>query len=186
LEKFQLNTKKQKCFGHYLIEITKIGLSAGLGILLGIFISVKINPYHRRPMPVIYFNSINDETSERFQKILETEAPGDSVERYQSIHELSLRLCRINRRQSVAVILISTMLEYYHLLSIKKFLNDLRIVLVLPDRSIDAISAGYKLHPRFISYPDSDFNEVGIVVGKMIKMTEQESIIAEMRSLCAE
>ena len=42
-----------------------------------------------------------------------------------------------------------------------------RIILVLPDRESDTISKGHALHPRFLTYIDSDPLEVALVLGKM-------------------
>lgn len=128
-------------------------------------------------MSVIYYNSMNNDSAERLQKILETEGLGERVERHQTIEGLSNRLCRTNHGQDIAVILVGDISEIYLILSIKQLLHDVRVILILPNTSTEFISAAYKLHPRFISYSDCDFKEVAIVLRRMIKMTEQQSII---------
>jgi len=133
-------------------------------------------------MSVIFYNSINNEAAEKLEKILDTKGLGEKVERFQSIEELSNGLSRTNRNQHVAVIHIGAMQEFNQILSIKRLLNDMRIILILPDRSAEIVSAGYKLYPRFISYSDSDFNDVAIVLRRMIALMEQKSIITEMPS----
>jgi hypothetical protein len=133
-------------------------------------------------MPVICYNSIKNDSAQRLQKILETEALGEKMEIYKSFEGLCNRLCRINIGQNVAVILINDMTEFYQIFTIKKFLHDIRVILILPDRSAEVISAGHKLHPRFISYLDSDFNDVAVVLRRMIKLLHQGKFITENQS----
>jgi len=130
-------------------------------------------------MSLIYYNSINSDSAGRLQKILEAEVLTEKIETCQSVEEFSDRLCRTNHGQSIAVILISAMTEFYELFSIRMLLNDIRVILILPDRSSEIISAGYKLHPRFISYVDTDFKEVAVVLRRMIKLVEQRTIMPE-------
>lgn len=131
-------------------------------------------------MSIIYYYSINNDISARLQKILEEAISSDKIESYKSIEELAEKLCRTNRGQSIAILLISAMDEFYEINSIRNLLNDIRIILILPNRSAELISAGYKLHPRFIRYADSDFNEVAIVLKKMVTLIEKKPIITEI------
>lgn len=123
-------------------------------------------------MSVIYYNSMNNNTGRRLQKIFEREVSGKKIESCQSIDELSTRLNQLNLENNIAILLISVIAEIYQISSIKKSLNNVRIILILPDRSAEIVSAGYKLHPRFISYADSDFKDVAIVLKRMIKLAE--------------
>ena len=63
------------------------------------------------------------------------------------------------------------------LLLIKEELRNLKIILILPDSKSDTISGGHELYPRFVSYIDSDFKEVGAVLEKMIKNKHSEECI---------
>jgi len=130
-------------------------------------------------MSVIYYSSNDNETSERLQRIIEAEALREEIELYQSIEEFSKRLRQPNMENNIAILLISAIAEIYQGCSIKKLSNNARVILVLPDRSDEMISAGYKLHPRFISYIDSDFRDVAIVLRRMIKLAEKNTAVAQ-------
>jgi hypothetical protein len=130
------------------------------------------------PMSVIYYNSVANDCSERLQKILVAEAK-ENLEFYQSIEGLSKRLYQPAVENNIAIVLINSISEIYQIRSIKKLSNDIRIILILPDRSTEVISAGYKIHPRFISYSDSDFREVAIVLRRMLKLVKQRNIRGE-------
>jgi hypothetical protein len=130
-------------------------------------------------MSVIYYNSNDNETALRLQKIIEATTQEENIEIYQSMEGLSKRLRQPDLENNIAVVLISAMAEIFQICSIKRLSNDIRVILILPDRSPEVISAGYKLHPRFISYADSDFKEVAIVLRRMLKLMGQRSILPE-------
>jgi hypothetical protein len=125
---------------------------------------------------VIYYSSNENETALRLQKILIEEAR-DDIEIYQSIEGFSKRLCQPDLENNIAIVLINAIAEIFQIGSIKRLSNDIRVILILPDQSNEIISAGYKLHPRFISYSDSDFKDVAIVLRRMLKLVEQRTIV---------
>lgn len=143
------------------------------GMILGIESKDKTKHFYRgKNMPVIYYRPNDNEASKRLQAVIENEASGKEIESYQSIDEFSKRLRLPNREKSIAVLFISSIVEIYQISSIRKFSDNISFILVLPDRSADIISAGYKLHPRFMSYADGDFRDVGVVLKKMIKLAD--------------
>jgi len=133
-------------------------------------------------MSVIVYNSSGNNSAKKLQRFFEIEGLTGSIEKYRTIEELSCRLSRTEYGQDIAVIFINGMQEFHRMLSIKKFLNGMRIILILPDRSAEIVAAGYKLYPRFIGYSDGDFNDVMIVLRKMIKLMECKSILTEFPS----
>lgn len=73
----------------------------------------------------------------------------------------------------------STPEDLSFLVSQKQFLNNARLVLILPDKSPEIISQGLSLYPRYQTHMDSDFKEVSAVLEKMAaneKKTRDESI----------
>lgn len=52
------------------------------------------------------------------------------------------------------------------ILSLREFLHDRRIILVLPDSEPETVSLGHILRPRFITYGDSDYMDVSAILGK--------------------
>jgi hypothetical protein len=120
-------------------------------------------------MSVIYYSSNDNEPALRFKKIIMTESKEEKIERYKSIEELSNRLRQSNLENNIAILFISDIAEIYQICLMKNLLNDIRIILILPDRSAEMISAAFKLYPRFISYIDSDFKDEIVVLKRMIK-----------------
>jgi hypothetical protein len=55
-------------------------------------------------------------------------------------------------------------------ISHKPLLNDIPIILILPERESHMIARGHSLRPRFLSYYDNDLNEVKGVLKKMLSV----------------
>ena len=55
------------------------------------------------------------------------------------------------------------------LLNLRSFLAGLRLILILPDRSESTVAMAHRLHPRFLSYLDSDFGPVVSVAQRLIE-----------------
>ena len=126
-------------------------------------------------MSVIYYNSMNNNAGNRLQKILEAANSEKKIERCRSIEELSIRLRQSNLENNIAILVINAKEEIYQICSIKKLSNNIRIILILPDRSNEIISLGFKLYPRFISYIDNDFKDVADVLKRMMLAEKNEA-----------
>ena len=123
-------------------------------------------------MSLLYYRPPQNMAAEKLQFIIESEIPDQQLEIFYSINGLSERLSQSMRGNCTAVILAESMTDLQNLFTLKSLLKDIRIILVLPDRSEEMISMGYKLHPRFLSYIDSEFSEVAVILKKMIKLME--------------
>ncbi len=130
----------------------------------------------RRYMAVIFYRSARNDTAERLQSIISAEIPLEESEVYESINGLSERLRKPSCDQCIAIILAVTETELSEILSIKELLMDVRTILILPDNSDKTVSTGHRLHPRYLSYKDSDFQDVAVVLNRMIRLMEQKVV----------
>ncbi len=119
-------------------------------------------------MKFLYYTSINNGPGERLRKIIEPRVKEMELEIYRSIPSLSRRLCQPKYDVIGAVLLTGNRKTLLDLLSTREHLSDIPIILILPDSERDTVSKGHKFHPRFLSYVDSDFSDVGAVLKKMI------------------
>ena len=85
---------------------------------------------------------------------------------FQSIDTFSQKLRQPQGYQSVAILLASTQEELTDILTIRNLLDNVRIILIVPDRDKETISKGHILYPRFLTYVDSDFNWIAAVLKK--------------------
>ncbi|MGD9157153.1 MAG: hypothetical protein PVG39_01980 [Desulfobacteraceae bacterium] len=124
-------------------------------------------------MSLLYYRPSQNIAAEKLQFVIESEMPDQQLEIFYSIEGLSARLSQSARGNCTAVILAENITDLENLFNLKTLLKDIRIILILPDRSEEVISMGYKLHPRFLSYVDSEFSDVAVVLKKMIKLMEE-------------
>ena len=124
-------------------------------------------------MTLLYYRPLQNTVAEKLQAIIETEFPEENLEIYYTTEDLSERLRRHVRINCAAIILAEDIYDLRSLFNLKNLLKDIRIILVLPDRTEEIVSMGHKLHPRFLSYTDSDFSDVAVVLKKIIQLMEK-------------
>jgi hypothetical protein len=123
-------------------------------------------------MCVLYYRPSVNIIAERLQFMIESELPDQQLEVFYSIEGLAERLSQSVRGNCAAIIQAEDIADLKKIFTLKNLLRDIRIILILPDRSKEAVSIGYKLHPRFLSYSDGEFGEVAVVLKKMITLME--------------
>ena len=71
--------------------------------------------------------------------------------------------------QVILILFPEDKMQLEELINMGDRLNDVSIILVLPDREPTTISAGHKLYPRFVTFVDGDFSHVAAVLDKMLE-----------------
>jgi hypothetical protein len=95
--------------------------------------------------------------------------PQEKIEIYQTTQTLSRRLCQPRFNLAVAIVITSNMKELQDILSFRELFQDLRIILILPDRKKMTVSMGHLLLPRFLDYMDGDFKKITAVLKRMFQ-----------------
>lgn len=126
-------------------------------------------------MAVIFYRSIADDTARRLQEAIEAGVSDGKSEIFESIKGLSDRFRHPARSECIAILLIMTRAELREILLIKDLFDDVRVILILPDKLSETISIAHKLRPRFLSFIDSDFKDVSTVLEKMLRLVEQKA-----------
>jgi hypothetical protein len=116
---------------------------------------------------VLYANEKNAPASKRLQNVIETCVPSISLEVFGSSHEFVQRIYQIPRKIDVAVLFAQNHNQLSELISLKDFLIDVRIILILPDREHLTVIKGHSLFPNYTSYIDSNATDVASVLNKM-------------------
>ena len=119
-------------------------------------------------MGLLLFSSLSNRARARLQKLLEALCPCQRIKTCRTISSLSARLCQPKHNLDAAVLFAATKDELDQLFSINDLIDDLRIVLVVPDRESDTILKGHILRPRFLTDVDSDFSDIAAVLKKML------------------
>ena len=126
-------------------------------------------------MKLIYYGSTDNGDGKRLQQVIKSVVPVENTEIYRSIEELGKRLRLPTSDVSVFVLFTKSKTELFDLTLIKKWLLDLRILLVLPDGDKETITMGHTLFPRFLTYADSDFKDVEAVLKKLTEKEHKDS-----------
>ena len=120
-------------------------------------------------MRLLLFSSSPKGAGERLHRLLEAVFPGQKSEIIRTISDLSARLLQpLKYHPNVAILVSKSKDELSELLSIRDLFDDVRIILVLPDRERDTVSKGHILRPRFLTYIDSHFLEIAAVLNKIL------------------
>ncbi len=127
-------------------------------------------------MKLVLYANRTDGAGERLHKIIEALVPEEQTEIYQTIHSLSRRLRRPKCDVAIAVILTTTKDELLEISSLKDLLGDIRVILILPDMEDETIAIGHKLRPRFLSYADGDFKDIGAVLCKILDYMQSNKV----------
>ena len=117
-----------------------------------------------------------NETGRRLRDRIEGLMLNHRLESFGSIEKLIKRLRQPVNGFSMAVILAASRNEFSRILEFGDLLESLKVIIILPDRNPDTISAALKLHPRYMSYTDGDFLDVSLVAGRMIQKSHSTAV----------
>ena len=110
-----------------------------------------------------------DRAGKQLQEAVETVVPKDDMEICRTFDDLSGRLHQPRNGLEIAVLLAADSQDLSNLVSLQDVLEDFRIILIVPDSERDTISQAHTLRPRFLTYVKGNFEEVQMVLTKMIK-----------------
>ena len=126
-------------------------------------------------MNLLLYTSGTDYASRQLVEMATTFAARGTAEIFHSLENLTNRLTQPKNNQTAVVLHAATEKELAYILSINDFLHDIKLILILPDREERTVAKGHKLHPRFLSYADSDFSVISAILNKMFENTLSES-----------
>jgi len=119
-------------------------------------------------MDLIIFSPKKDEAGKQLQEVLSGSGLKAQTTVCPTFTSLVGELGRPAYDQRTAVLLAATRKDFNDILKIPDLLNDIHIILIIPDRDKQTIAQAHALRPRFLSYTDSDFQNVAAVLEKMI------------------
>ncbi len=128
-------------------------------------------------MKLVFYADRNRGTGKQLWKLnsqLELQYQGTF---HETIKELTHSLTQPRDDFNIVILLAACLEDLWNFISIKKLLLDCRVILIVPDRDKETVSMGHKLHPRFLSYSDSDLNDVALVLNNMIRSLNQKLLL---------
>jgi hypothetical protein len=117
---------------------------------------------------VIIYSKDSDGLGKKLLDVIEGLFPTECIEVYKNIQDLRSRLCLPRCEAAIAVVHISNQEDMNDILSVRPQLENIPIVLILPDEDTDIIAAGHAMHPRYLCFKEDRFEDLRTVLGKMI------------------
>ena len=134
-------------------------------------------------MNVLFYIPVTGEAGEKIHRVVEMAAPKARTEVFRSIKDLSWRLCRPAESPAIAVLLAGDEEDLLSIVSIRQLLSEIPIILILPVRDHSTTAMGHSLSPRFLTYMDGNFEEVGAVLGKMLEYYKQREVMEDWHNI---
>lgn len=122
-------------------------------------------------MNLLFYATETKGNGKKLQSVIEEMVPEAKAEIYRTIDRLSHRLRQPKYNLAVAVLLASSMEDLMELLTIRDLFDDIRVILLLPNRKKDTINKGHTFRPRFLTYADGNLLNVAAVLSKMLRNT---------------
>jgi hypothetical protein len=119
-------------------------------------------------MILIYYTNKNKHVGQRLQHVINIAIPKEPTQVTRSLQSLSRHLHIEAASLKAVVLLTASGKELFEILSIRDLLNDIKIILILPDSKRETVLEGHKLYPRFTTYLDSNFDDVAAVLTKLV------------------
>jgi predicted nucleotidyltransferase len=125
---------------------------------------------------VLYANGLDAAAGQRLKNIIKSKVLHQSLEIFGNIDSFAKRIRQFPRSIDVVVLFAQSNEQLLDLISLKDYLEDVRIILILPDRESETISVGHKLFPKYLSYADGDLTDVAAVLEKILKRMNDNNI----------
>jgi len=123
---------------------------------------------------IAYISKLN-ESGKRIRGLLIEQWPDKkSFEIFTSLNRFDSRLRRPTGMEDIGLLFLATVADLNDMLNKRDLLDHLRLVIILPDNSEDTLAKAHLLRPRYLSYWDSNFSDVLLVLGKMIMMASSK------------
>lgn len=118
-------------------------------------------------MKIILYLGGNDAINQKLRQSVAVTRRQDEIHVCRSVFGLHERLLGMMHDGCLLVLLVSAQQDLWELLRLRKLLFDFRIILVLPDQAQETLSLAHLIYPRFITYIDSDFQDIAAVLNKL-------------------
>ena len=121
-------------------------------------------------MIVILYAKAGDPNGDQLKQLLETHVPGIEVESCETLLTLTGRLSQAGQDPSLVILLCTNHKDLTGVFPIRRWLQNIGIILILPDSDPETIALGHQLRPRFLTDIQQDFMIVAAVVEKLLKI----------------
>lgn len=116
---------------------------------------------------LVYLSQENNEAGSALVSVFEKSISCGSLKLCNRLEGLIRILRSQTERYELAVLWVSTKIELAGLVELQELMENMPIILILPDQSRATLVEAHKLYPRLISFHDSDAGIVETVINKI-------------------
>lgn len=120
---------------------------------------------------ILFYAAENNHVVETLERQL---APY-KVARCISFSTAEKRLRKPGHGMQIALMIVRNSEEMDRINAMRNLVRDVKLILVLPAHDSDMVARAHKLGPRFIAYADNGYDQVGIVLEKMMGVSTNNS-----------
>ena len=121
-------------------------------------------------MAILFYLPEKKEAGARLYKIVKNVLAGKEIKLCKTIKDMTKCLHQKIAHFRIAVLYLETRRDILDVQSLSEYLGDVKLILVLPDGDPLTISQAHLLRPRFITYKDDPFDDLGTVLAKMTEL----------------
>lgn len=119
-------------------------------------------------MKILFYLPEPAATDQRFQRLVDQVNLKATAEVIRTLNHLDLRLRQPKYDLAFAVLFAQSTQGLEDLMRLGDLLNDLKIILILPDKDRETVLRGHKIFPRFVTDISDDFWMLEAVIEKML------------------
>jgi hypothetical protein len=120
-------------------------------------------------MKVFFYAKVGDQSGDMLEKIIRTRLPEIEMLVYRTVDDLSQGLRQPGKDSGVAILFVSNQEDLKDILSIRYLFQNIRIILLIPNKEAEIVALAHQLRPRFLTYINTDLAEITAVLKKMLK-----------------
>lgn len=119
---------------------------------------------------ILFYAAQNSRVVESLKALL----TGFRVKKCSSTMALEKCLRKPCHGMKIGLLVVGSLAEMLQIVELQNLVRDLRLVLVLPERDPKMVVLAHKLAPRFIAYADNGYDQIGAVLGRMVKAVRRK------------
>lgn len=126
------------------------------------------------PAQLVFFAGKNRRLCKNIKDKIIKILPEEQINVHKNIETFSSAIQKFGCNHKIILILASTQKELLDIFLLKERLNDRHLILILPDTAQETMFIASKLYPRYTNDIKGNFNDVILVIEKMIKKIKGE------------
>jgi hypothetical protein len=127
-------------------------------------------------MNLLFYASVDNRDARKIFEIMQLLEKEVSLEFYRNISLFMKRLRQPAKDLAAVVIFAANMEDLDDIRSVRHFLEDIPVILVLPENGEEYIRKGHLLRPRFLTFAENGQREIGAVLNNMLQKASVSTI----------